>query len=187
MIIPVPNGGASVAASTARDSGPEEEAFLLTRPVPVATDQTPRRVVGRTVHVNTESTHASASNAVMRAAVRLLGNDDDDVTNLRRSDPPAALAVGDVTGVALAWNGPLSGPVLRRAARLAHRVMVVVSSGMSVIDLARVQTRLGRDKGVGYVLVNLSDAYVDLQDRVGPVEAFWEAPGDPSGKDPGLP
>jgi hypothetical protein len=187
MIIPVTNGGVSVGASTARDSGPEEEAFLLTRPVPVATDQTPGRVVGHTVHVKTESTHASASNAVMRAAVRLLGNEDDDVTDFRRSEPPGAIAVGDVTGVALAWNGPLSGPVLRRAARLAHRVLVVVSSGMSVIDLARVQTRLGRDKGIGYVLVNLSDAYVDLQDRVGPVEAFWEGPGDPSTNDPRLP
>jgi hypothetical protein len=187
MIIPVTNGGASVAASTARDSGPEEEAFLLTRPVPVATDQTPRRAVGRAVHVNTESTHASASNAVMRAAVRLLGNEDEDITSLRRSAAPgpvtAAPASGGVTGVALAWNGPLSGPVLRRAARLAHRVMVVVSSGMSVIDLARIQTRLGREKGVGYVLVNVSDAYVDLQDRVGPVEEFWESAGEAEGKD----
>jgi len=183
MIVPA----TSSTTSAARDSEMEEDAFLLTRPVPVATDQTPRRAVGRTVHLNTESTHASVSNAVMRAAVRLLGNDDDDVTDLRRSEPPAALAVGDVTGVALAWNGPLSGPVLRRAARLAHRVMVVVSSGMSVVDLARVQTRLGRDRGVGYVLVNLSDAYVDLQDRVGPVEAFWEGPEDRSANDPRLP
>jgi len=88
---------------------------------------------------------------------------------------------GSVTGVALAWNGPLSGPILRRAARLAHRVMVVVSSGTTVIDLARIQTRLGREKGVGYVLVNVGDAYVGLQDRVGPVEEFWEGVGD--GKD----
>jgi hypothetical protein len=82
--------------------------------------------------------------------------------------------VGEVSGVALAWNGPLSGPVLRRAARLAHRVMVVVSSGMSVVDLARIHTRLGREDGVGYVLVNVGDAYVHLKDRVGPVEEFWE-------------
>jgi hypothetical protein len=53
--------------------------------------------------------------------------------------------------------------------------MVVVSSGMSGLDLARVRTRLGREDGVGYVLVNVSDAYVDLEDRVGPVEAFWQA------------
>jgi hypothetical protein len=29
---------------------------------------------------------------------------------------------------------------------------------------------------VGYVLVNLQDKYVDLEDRVGDVEAFWAGP-----------
>lgn len=140
--------------------------------------------VGRAVHVASETPQSGASTAVMRAAVRLLGNEDEQTAPLRRSAPPAPAAghagAGsvDVTGVALAWNGPLSGPVLRRAARLAHRVIVVVSSGLSVIELARVQTRLGRDKGVGYVLVNVGDAYVDLQDRVGSVETFWERAAD---------
>ena len=64
--------------------------------------------------------------------------------------------------------------------------MVVVSSGMSVIELARLQTRLGREKGVGYVLVNVSDAYVDLQDRVGSVEEFWEGPRAGEARDPRL-
>jgi len=178
MVVPVnQNGGASAAApgaaSSARDSVSDEDAFLLTRPVPVATEQTPPGV-GRAVHVATETASVSASDAVMRAAVRLLGNEEDEITGPRPSDPPASRVVGGVTGVALAWNGPLNGPVLRRAARLAHRVMVVVSSGMSAVDLARIQTRLGREKGVGYVLVNVSDAYVDLKDRVGPVEEFWE-------------
>ena len=185
MVVPVSGGGAPGNASTARDSEHEEDAFLLTRPVPVATDETPSRV-GRTVHGSTDSPHASASNAVMRAAVRLLGHDDDEITVLRRSEPPVEAAPGDVTGVALTWNGPLSGPLLRRAARLAHRVMVVVSSGMSVIELARLQTRLGREKGVGYVLVNVSDAYVDLQDRVGSVEEFWEGPRAGEARDPRL-
>ena len=185
MVVPVSGGGAPGNASTARDSEHEEDAFLLTRPVPVATDETPSRV-GRTVHGSTDSPHASASNAVMRAAVRLLGHDDDEITVLRRSEPPVEAAPGEVTGVALTWNGPLSGPLLRRAARLAHRVMVVVSSGMSVIELARLQTRLGREKGVGYVLVNVSDAYVDLQDRVGSVEEFWEGPRAGEARDPRL-
>jgi hypothetical protein len=179
----VPASGVGVSAITSNDGGGEEDAFLLTRPVPVSSEETPSRV-GRAVHVATESAQAGASNAVMRAAVRLLGNEEDQTAPVRRSAPPGprAGAVGagsaDVTGVALAWNGPLSGPVLRRAARLAHRVIVVVSSGLSAIELARVQTRLGREKGVGYVLVNLGDAYVDLQDRVGAVEAFWDRAGD---------
>jgi hypothetical protein len=182
MVVPVTSGGAPTNASTARDSEPDEDAFLLTRPVPVATDETPSRA-GSTYHTSADSPYASASNAVMRAAVRLLGH-DDDIASVRRSEPPVTPAAGEVTGVALTWNGPLSGPLLRRAARLAHRVMVVVSSGMSVVDLARLHTRLGREQGVGYVLVNVSDAYVDLQDRVGPVEEFWEGPRATEATDP---
>ncbi len=142
--------------------GADEEAFLLTRPVAMTSASTPE-----------SPRDAPASHAVMRAAVRLLGNENDEVTGLRRSDPPLATTSGDTPAVALAWNGPLSGPILRRAARLAHRVLVVVSSGMNVIELTRVTTRLGREDGVGYVLVNLQDAYIDLEDRVGDVEAFW--------------
>lgn len=118
----------------------------------------------------------------MRAAVRLLGNGEEDLTELRRSRPPVAASADDVSGVALAWNGPLSGPVLRRAARLAHRVVVVVSSGLSVVDLARVKTRLGRDRGVGYVLVNVGDRYIDAEDRVGPVAEFWQGARDSEAK-----
>jgi len=186
MMVPVSGTDRAMTPSPANDAAGEEDAFLLTRPVPVDGDQTAHRA-GRAVHLGSESAHAGASNAVMRAAVRLLGDDDDESAKIRRSAAPgpmtAAPEPGGVTGVALAWNGPLSGPVLRRAARLAHRVMVVVSSGMSVIDLARIQTRLGREKGVGYVLVNVGDAYVDLQDRVGPVEEFWESSGEAEGKD----
>jgi len=186
MMVPIPHPDLSAhesAASVAADPGDDEEAFLLTRPVPVASEPSPTPA-GRGVHVRTETPYAGASNAVMSAAVRLLGNDEEEIRRLRPSDPPnrsAAPSSGSVTGVALAWNGPLSGPVLRRAARLAHRVMVVVSSGVSVIELARIQTRLGRTKGVGYVLVNVGDAYVDLQDRVGPVEEFWESASEAEG------
>ena len=172
MVVPGSKAGAAPEASESGQPLSEEDAFLLTRPVPVSADEAPRPV-GRAVHVKTETPYGDASNAVMRAAVRLLGDDDDDITQLRRSQPPSTRATEDVTGVALAWNGPLSGPVLRRAARLAHRVVVVVSSGLSAVDLSRIKTRLGRDKGVGYVLVNLEDTYLDIQDRVGPVEEFW--------------
>ena len=185
MVIPLASESAFASAATAHDPEVGEEAFLLTRPVPVATEKAAPRS-SRAIHESAGSPHSDASNAVMRAAIRLLGHDEDEVTDLRRSDPPAAAGPGEVSGVALTWNGPLSGPLLRRAARLAHRVMVVVSSGMSVVDLARIQTRLGRDKGVGYVLVNVDDAYVDLHDRVGSVEEFWEGHRAPEGMDPRL-
>jgi len=176
MVVPRKSTGGA-EASSAEQLGTEEDAFLLTRPVPTGRDDaTPR--AGRAVHVGTETPYASASNAVMRAAVRLLGDDEDDSTEFRRSQPPAARPAEEVTGVALAWNGPLSGPVLRRAARLAHRVVVVVSSGLSAVALTRVKTRLGREGGVGYVFVNLEEAYLDTEDRVGPVEEFWQGARD---------
>jgi len=185
MVVPVTRSDFSATTSAARESEVGEDAFLLTRPIPVATGEGASTVtVGQAVHVSSDSPDSAASKAVMRAAVRLLGDDEDEITALRRTDPPSLPVLGAVTGVALAWNGPLSGPLLRRAARLAHRVMVVVSSGMSVVDLARVHTRLGREKGVGYVLVNVSDAYVDLHDRVGSVEEFWEGPRDTDSKVP---
>jgi len=183
MMVPVSNVDVPTLESAAGDPSAEEEAFLLTKPVPVATGQSPPRG-GREVDAQTESPQSGASNAVMSAAVRLLSDDKEDLRRLRPSRPPdlsESRDPGAVRGVALAWNGPLSGPVLRRAARLAHRVMVVVSSGVSAIELARIQTRLGRAKGVGYVLVNVGDAYVDLQDRVGSVEEFWESTSEAEG------
>lgn len=180
MVIPAPGALAPANDSGAADASAQEQAFLLTRPVPTGRSEGEPRV-GPAVLVDSATPHASRSNAVMRAAVRLLGEGDEEVIEPRRSDPPTQPRGADVTGVALAWNGPLSGPVLRRAARLAHRVIVVVSSGASAVDLTRVQTRLGREDSVGYVLINAEDAFAELQDRIGPVEEFWQGRPDTEG------
>jgi len=165
-----PDRGASTAPRGIETG--EEEAFLLSRPVRVsdATRSPPR------AEVEAGPEDAPASHAVMKAAIRLLDDRSDDTTGLRRSNPPLQTTGGSPTAVALAWNGPLDGPVLRRAARLAHRVLVVVSSGVNVLELTRVKTRLGREEGVGYALVNLEGHYTDLEDRVGDVEGFWRGP-----------
>lgn len=92
-------------------------------------------------------------------------------------EPSYALRLHDgqrraVTG----WDGSPSGPKLRRAARLADRVVVVVPSGaVHVADLVSLRTRLGRDSGVGIVVVDLPPRFATLPDRVGPVEQFWHA------------
>ena len=189
MVVPIMSSGASATATATRESDTEEDAFLLTRPIPIDADgEVPAVAVSKAVHVGSASpesvppTEASpdsgASKAVMRAAVRLLGEGDEEGTALQRGERPSLPVLGDTTAVALAWNGPLSGPLLRRAARLAHRVVVVVSAGTNGIELTRIQRRLGRKKGVGYVLVNVGDAYVDLDDRVGAVEEFWDGVRD---------
>ncbi len=73
-----------------------------------------------------------------------------------------------------AWEGPFEGQALRRAARLADRVMVLVRSGaMSATELNSVKRRIGRDDRVGYVVVDLSNELHALPDRVGDVRRFW--------------
>ena len=73
-----------------------------------------------------------------------------------------------------AWDGPPAGQGLRRAARLADRVLVLVYSGtLSAMELSAVRTRLGREQGVGYVVIGLSDDMLELPDRMGDVDAFW--------------
>lgn len=77
--------------------------------------------------------------------------------------------------VCTAWSGASEGQALRRAARLADRVLVVVTSNaMRATELAQMKKRLGREHAVGYVLVAVSDEVARLPDRAGPVEEFWE-------------
>ncbi|MCB9604176.1 MAG: hypothetical protein H6720_27955 [Sandaracinus sp.] len=73
-----------------------------------------------------------------------------------------------------AWEAGDSGPALRRAARLADRVCVLVPANLtSAFVLKQFRTALGRDDGVGFVVVGVDDAYISRGDRVGPVDVFW--------------
>ena len=74
-----------------------------------------------------------------------------------------------------AWNGPLEGQSLRRAARLADRVVILVRSGaVSALGLNGIQQRFGRERGIGYIVVGLPEELLTLPDRVGDVVAFWK-------------
>ena len=88
----------------------------------------------------------------------------------RRSSP------GEQMTIAQAWDGPPDGPSLRRAARLADRVLVIVASGtLSVTALTQLRSRLGRTSGIGVLVVGLSPEFVKLPDRVGEVDEFWRS------------
>jgi hypothetical protein len=81
----------------------------------------------------------------------------------------------DSLTIAQAWDGPPHGPSLRRAARLADRVLVVVAAGtLSITEVSQLRSRLGRSTGIGLLLVGLDPDFVKLPDRVGEVERFWE-------------
>lgn len=63
--------------------------------------------------------------------------------------------------------------VVRRAARRADGVMVVVPVGMKASDVASLRDRLGRDGGVGFIVVGVDKEVAMRNDRVGPVDDFW--------------
>lgn len=74
-----------------------------------------------------------------------------------------------------AWDGPQEGQALRRAARLADRVIVLVRSGATSIPrLNAIGNRLGRGEGVGYIVVGLAHEHRTLPDRAGDVASFWK-------------
>ena len=65
---------------------------------------------------------------------------------------------------------------LRRAARLADRVIVLVrSNAMTALALRAVQRRLGREDGIGYIVMALPEELETLPDRVGNVVEFWKS------------
>jgi uncharacterized protein involved in exopolysaccharide biosynthesis len=73
-----------------------------------------------------------------------------------------------------AWVGDLEGPALRRAARAADRVLIVLTSGTEKLtSLTSLRTRLGRDTGVALLLLGVKPELLHLPDRVGDVDRFW--------------
>ena len=74
-----------------------------------------------------------------------------------------------------AWDGPFEGQSLRRAARLADRVIVLVrSNGTTALGLHGVHRRIGRQDGIGFVVLALPQELESLPDRVGNVVGFWK-------------
>jgi uncharacterized protein involved in exopolysaccharide biosynthesis len=82
---------------------------------------------------------------------------------------------------ARALEAGLAPQAVRRAARQASRVLVLVESGRhSALAVRGLSTRLGREDGVGLVLLGTEPELAALPDRVGDVRTFWGAQGEPS-------
>ncbi len=69
---------------------------------------------------------------------------------------------------------------VRRGARAADRVLVVVRSGaLSVTKASELRALVGRqDDGVGFLLVGVPDWLAVLADQAGPVDRFWRSTSD---------
>jgi len=92
--------------------------------------------------------------------------------------PPQAIRLASPAGHLRleAWDGPYESQALRRAARIADRVMVLVRScAMSAPRLNGIQNRVGRQRGIAYIVVGLPDELRALPDRAGDVAGFWRS------------
>jgi hypothetical protein len=89
-------------------------------------------------------------------------------------DHPLRMWLEERVLITEAWTGKSNGPQLRRAARLADRVLVVVASGeLSAAELSRIRAQIGREDGVGFVVVGIPRELSGTDDRSGKVEEFW--------------
>jgi len=108
------------------------------------------------------------------------GSSSHSLALVRRPSAPPAEAIRLTSPAGLlqleAWEGPQESQALRRAARIADRVVVLVRScAISAPQLNGIQNRVGRERGIGYIVVGLPDELHTLPDRVGDVAAFWRS------------
>ena len=104
------------------------------------------------------------------------GSSEESTGMVRIAREPLSVRPSGARRRVMCWDSMLDGPKLRRAARLADRVAVVVSSGViTAQELRELAVRLGREDGVGLIVVDLPGMYMSLPDRVGPVTSFWHA------------
>jgi uncharacterized protein involved in exopolysaccharide biosynthesis len=129
-----------------------------------------------------QSVHVVAGGGQAGEAVAASGSTGSALAVIPSSKPPAGSSLtpyrrGAMTATRAgthAWVGDNDGPALRRAARAADRVLVVLTSGTELFtSLAALRTRLGRDNGVALLLLGVSPELLNLPDRVGDVERFW--------------
>ncbi len=147
-------------------------------PDATAVDLGPRGADGRAPDVGGRRSLPSSTQEFENAPTNVR-NDLLAPPTLVQSGAPYSLFSGSEPGQRLMvtpWDNTLEGAGLRRQARLADRVLVVVpSGGIGVTELKDAQARLGRETGVGFVIVGLHADLRRLPDRCGPVDEFWAA------------
>ena len=51
--------------------------------------------------------------------------------------------------------------------------MLVRADSMTPVDIHGIRRRLGREGGIGFIVLDLADEYQSLPDRIGDVTRFW--------------
>ncbi len=75
------------------------------------------------------------------------------------------------------WDKTERPQALRRLSRQSARVLVLVETGThSLFELTALPRLLGREEGIGFVLLGLGTGFAESPDQVGDVAGFWETP-----------
>ncbi len=128
---------------------------------PVIADEPARALIGPGGEVMIERTTLPDATALMKTA------SISDSTALRRIDDSQRAAIQ-------AWEGGTSSISKRRASRLSDRVIVVLASNTaSAFRVADLPIRLGRDQGLGVLVIGIDPSLAHLPDRIGDVDGFW--------------
>lgn len=105
-----------------------------------------------------------------------LPRDLDPPTAHTPARPTTALVVRAQPELGGATFGTADPSNLRRAARTADRVIVLLTSGtVSFAAAAALRTRLGREHGVAVAMLGMTPELLTLPDRIGSLEAFWSS------------
>ncbi|MBK8171128.1 MAG: hypothetical protein IPK60_12395 [Sandaracinaceae bacterium] len=153
---------------------PNNEAVVTPQYATRTRSQPPASATSRQTIINTPPPPAGPGSGIVptRQPANIVpsfsGYQVAELSDMPRSEPPREPHVIEL------WKGDLAGPQLRRQARLADRVVVVLTSGsMTFAELHALQTQIGRETGVGYLVVGMPPYLSKLEDRIGPVDEFW--------------
>lgn len=147
-------------------------------PGSTAIDLGPRRPDGRSADLGGRRSLPAQSGDFENAPTNVRGDFLAPPTLVQSGAPYGVFSDTDLQSrlVITPWDSALEGAGLRRQARLADRVLVVVpSGGIGPREVREARARLGRETGVAFVVVGLHEALSALPDRCGPVDEFWAA------------
>lgn len=75
------------------------------------------------------------------------------------------------------WDKPERSQALRRLSRQSTRVLVLVEAGAhSLFELMALPHLLGREEGIGFIVLGLGTGFAESPDQVGDVTGFWQTP-----------
>jgi uncharacterized protein involved in exopolysaccharide biosynthesis len=160
---------------------PSEIAFWANAPVLASSSwpTEPEELRNLALELASQLKNAGGTTLVVPFAPSRSGRAAELVEALRAQTPAKAHPAQE--GSLLLWDNADRIQALRRASRESSRVLVLVEGDAhSPLELAGLRRLLGRDDGLGLVVLGLSPELALLRDRVGDGPGFWRSPLPPA-------